>query len=249
MLKVGVVGCTGKLGGMVIKDAVERPEIEIAYAIARQGNQYVGHNVSELVGKPLDLVVIDDVEKAVNCDVFFDCTNANAFVHTNLEKYINMGKPVVIATTAFTDQDMLKILQLASAVPVFQTANFSVTLHNFIESLKFTASRITNDTDIQIIEYHHNEKKDAPSGTSRMIRDALVAANPSLKAEDIDIFSVRGGNLFGEHEVIFANSKDEVVTFKHSVSSRKPFSQGALDVMSWLVKQPNGLYGMDDYCR
>ena len=133
-------------------------------------------------------------------------------------------------------------------LPVFMTGNFSIALHDFIETLKFAAKRISKDTDVQIVEYHHNQKKDAPSGTALMIRDALVTANSRLNEKNINICSIRGGNIFGEHEVIFANCKDEVITFKHQVSSRETFADGAIEVSCWLVKQENGMYTMDDFC-
>ncbi len=145
--------------------------------------------------------------------------------------------------------DIDSINKLAEKIPVFMTGSFSIALHDFIETLKFAVKRICDDTDIQIVEYHHNQKKDAPSGTALMIRDALISANKKLSAEQISICSVRGGNIFGEHEVIFANCKDEVITFKHQVSSRETFADGAIEVAKWIVKQENGLYGMDDFCE
>lgn len=104
------------------------------------------------------------------------------------------------------------------------------------------------DTDVQIVEYHHNQKADAPSGTALMIRDALILANNNLSAEKIHICSIRGGSIFGEHEVIFANCKDEVMTFKHQVSSRETFADGAVEAMLWTSRQPAGMYNMDDLC-
>ncbi len=248
MVRAAVVGCTGKLGKMIIKDAFFRTDIEVRYAIARKGNPHVGNNMYELIGKSGDLVIIDDIELAKNCDVFIDCTNADAFINNNFEKYRTMKKPLVIATTAFSDSDIEKINLLSTNVPVFMTGNFSIALHNFIETLIFAVKRISIDTDVQVVEYHHNEKKDVPSGTAVMIRDALIKANPRFRQEDINICSVRGGNIFGEHEVIFANCKDEVVTYKHSVSSREAFAEGAIEVLIWLVTQTNGLYNMDDFC-
>lgn len=249
MLKIAVVGCTGKLGGIIIRDSINNPKTEVKYAIARSGNQYVGSNMSVLLNTNIDLPIIDNIEEATECDVFIDCTNATSFMEKNYEKYKKMKKPVVIATTAFSKEDTAKIEELSQVIPVFMTGNFSVALHDFIETLKFAAGRISVDTDVQIIEYHHNEKKDAPSGTALMIRDALISANKRLTPQKINISSIRGGNIFGEHEVIFANCKDEVITFKHCVSSREPFAQGALEVMCWLSKQPNGLYNMDDFCK
>ena len=111
------------------------------------------------------------------------------------------------------------------------------------------ARKVSLDTDVQILEYHHNQKKDAPSGTALMIKEALFAANSENRKEKVSICSIRGGNIFGEHEVIFANCKDEVVTFKHQVSSREPFADGAVEVSKWIIKQNNGLYNRDDFCN
>ena len=81
-----------------------------------------------------------------------------------------------------------------------------------------------------------------------MIKYALIDANNTINIDKVSICSIRGGNIFGEHEVIFANCKDEVVTLKHQASSREPFADGAIEVSKWLVKQTNGLYDMDDLC-
>ena len=248
-MKIAVVGCTGNLGGSIVKCILSRNDAELGAAVARKGNSFVGKEISELVGGKCDLEIIDDIAEAKECDIFIDCTSADAFMAANYEKYKVMGKPLVIATTAFTPDDIVKIKELSLQIPVFMTGNFSIALHDFIETLKFAAKRISKDTDVQIVEYHHNQKKDAPSGTALMIRDALVTANAGLNAETINICSIRGGNIFGEQEVIFANCKDEVITFKHQVSSRETFADGAIEVSCWLLNQENGMYNMDDFCN
>lgn len=249
MINIAVVGCTGKLGSNIMKNILHRDDVTLKYAIARSGNQMVGQEIATIIGGNSKLVVTDDISEAVECDVFIDCTSADAFMNSSYHKYLQMQKPVVIATTAFTEEDMTKLMELAKVVPVFLTGNFSIALHDFIETLKFAVRRISDDTDIQIVEYHHNQKKDAPSGTAIMIRDALVEANSRLTENMINICSVRGGNIFGEHEVIFANCKDEVTTYRHQVSSRETFADGAIEVAKWTVKQPNGMYDMDDFCK
>lgn len=248
MIKIAIVGCTGKLGSAIMKSALKNSNVEVSYAIARKGNQFVGKRISEIIGGNSELIIIDDIEAAVNCDVFIDCTNAETFMNNSYVKYEKMQKALVIATTAFSEEDIDRINLLAKNIPVFMTGNFSVALHNFIETVKFYARKISLDTDIQIVEYHHNQKQDAPSGTALMIKNALLNANESIDKDKLNICSIRGGNIFGEHEVIFANCKDEVVTFKHQVSSREPFSDGAIEVSKWMVNQKNGLYGMDDFC-
>lgn len=248
MIKLAIVGCTGKLGSTIIRNALRRNDVEVKYAIARNGNQIVGKKISEIMECSLDLVIIGDIEMAIDCDVFVDCTNADTFMSNSYSKYQRMKKPLVIATTAFASEEIEKIKMLSREIPIFITGNFSVALHNFIETLKYVVKKMSNDTDIQIIEYHHNQKVDAPSGTALMIKEALLWANTKLVSEKINISSIRGGNIFGEHEVIFANCKDEVMTFKHQVSSRETFADGAIEVAVWLNQQKNSLYNMDDFC-
>lgn len=249
MIKIAIVGCTGKLGSAIMKSALKSTDVEVCYAIARKGNQFVGKSISELIGGKCDLSIIDDIEAATDCDIYIDCTNAETFMNNSYSKYEKMQKPLIIATTAFTKEDMEKIVLLAINIPVFMSGNFSVALHDFIETIKFYARRISPDTDVQIVEYHHNQKKDAPSGTALMIKDALLDANNTISKDKVSICSIRGGNIFGEHEVIFANCKDEVVTFKHQVSSREPFADGVIEMSKWIIKQAKGLYGMDDFCN
>lgn len=247
MINIAIVGCTGKLGSAIMKNILRREDVVLKYAIARDGNPHVGERVSELIGGKCELKVINDICDAMDCDVFIDCTSAEAFMNSNIHKYREMKKPVVIGTTAFSEEDLAEINALAGEMPVFLTGNFSIALFQFIETLKFAVRRISADTDIQIVEYHHNQKKDAPSGTALMIRDGLVEANPRLNPEEINICSVRGGSIFGEHEVIFANCKDEVTVYKHQVSSRETFADGAVEVAKWIVKQVNGFYNMSDF--
>ena len=248
MLRIAVVGCTGKLGSAIVKNILHRNDVELSYAIAREGNVFVGKTVAELVGGNSDLEIVSDIEQAMDCDVFIDCTNAETFMKKSIHKYRKLGKALVIATTAFSPKDKEQIALLAKEIPVFMTGNFSIALHDFIETLKFVAKRISVDTDVQIVEYHHNQKADAPSGTALMIRDALTLVNKNLSAEKIHICSIRGGSIFGEHEVIFANCKDEVMTFKHQVSSRETFADGAVEAMLWTSRQSAGMYNMDDLC-
>lgn len=151
-----------------MKTALKSTDVEISYAIARKGNPFVGKNVSELIGGKSDLKIIDDIELAKDCDVYIDCTNAESFVNHSYSKYEKMQKPLIIATTAFSMADIEKINRLAMNIPVFMSGNFSVALHDFIETMKFYARKISLDTDVQIVEYHHNQKKDAPSGTALM---------------------------------------------------------------------------------
>lgn len=250
MTRIAVVGGTGKLGRMIINTILENDDVKLTYVIGRTGSEYIGKDISSLISTSFkDIPIIDEILEAKNCDVFIDCTNAKNFMSNNFDKYMKMRKPLVISTTGFNIEDIKKIEDLANTIPVFKTGNFSIEFHNFIETIKFIGKKISKDTDISIIEYHHNQKKDAPSGTAEMIQDALIKANTKLTKEDIPIFSIRGGNIVGEHKVVFSNSNDEVIELKHQISSRKAFASGAVSIAKWIKKQPVGLYDMDDYCK
>lgn len=166
---------------------------------------------------------------------------------------------IVIAGTAFSDEDEALIREAADVIPVFQTGNLSVGV-NLLQMLVKKAAEVLGDGfDAEIVERHHNMKKDAPSGTALMLaksvnegfggskenvygRHGLVGAR---KKSEIGIHAVRGGTIVGEHEVMFAG-QDEIVTLSHSARSRMVFAEGALRAAEWLTSQPAGKYDMND---
>jgi len=249
MIKAALVGCTGKLGRAIAASILAREDICLAYAIAREGNPYVGKSAAEVFGAACPIDITDDILAAKDADVFIDCTNAAAFTGTNFAKYKAMKKPLVIGTTGLKAEDTAALEAASAEMPIFISSNFSVALHDFIELLQLAVKKVDDDIDVTIIEHHHRFKKDAPSGTALMIKRALLKANPALTDESINVLSVRGGSVFGIHEVIFASTKDEVVSYKHEASSRRPFAEGAIKAALWTVKQGNGFYNMDDLCK
>ena len=169
---------------------------------------------------------------------------------------------IVIAGTAFSDEDEALILEAAKDIPVFQTGNLSVGV-NLLQMLVKKAAEVLGDGfDAEIVERHHNQKKDAPSGTALMLaksvnegfgcnkenvfgRHGLVGAR---NKSEIGIHAVRGGTIVGEHEVMFAG-QDEIVTLSHSARSRMVFAEGALRAAAWLTTQPAGKYDMSDLLK
>lgn len=169
----------------------------------------------------------------------------------------NIG--IVIAGTAFSDEDEALIRAAADVIPVFQTGNLSVGV-NLLQMLVKKAAEVLGDGfDAEIVERHHNMKKDAPSGTALMLaksvnegfggskenvygRHGLIGAR---KKSEIGIHAVRGGTIVGEHEVMFAG-QDEIVTLSHSARSRMVFAEGALRAAEWLTARPAGKYDMND---
>lgn len=243
MIKLGITGCTGKLGNSIIQQIKQHNNIELTVAITRKGNNLVGEKITNT-----EVIIKDDLLALQKSDVIIDCTNPVPF-RQNIQIYKNLRKPLVIATTGFSDLDMEKIVELSKNIPIIISENFSIALFNFVIAVRSYAAGISDDTDITIIELHHKTKKDAPSGTAKMIRKAIMEANPCIREQEITIQSVRAGSIFGEHQVIFASNSDEVITMKHCVSSRKSFSDGALLVAEWLYCQRAQLYTMYDFMK
>jgi len=161
--------------------------------------------------------------------------------------------PVVIATTGFSHEQIMQIENASKTIPIFFTANMSIGI-SLMTELARKAAAILSDFDIEIIEKHHNRKIDAPSGTALMlaneIEDSLhrcygngYGSHKSYDLRKIEIHSVRGGTIVGEHEILFAGH-DELFTLTHQALSREIYAVGALRAAQFLVYQKNGLYSM-----
>ena len=250
MLNIGVVRCTGKLGTVIVNKILNDIDLHLSSSIGRKENQFIEKDISEIIGGVhRNIVISDTIQLANGCDIFIDCTNANNFINQNANQYLHNGKPVLIATTGFSGEDFDKIRQLAKQMPILFSANYSIALYIFIESLKLIAKNINPKTDIHIIESHHNQKKEAPSGTAIKIQEALHEANPIIPQGKINISSIRGGTIYGEHKVVFANEDDEVLEYVHRVSSRESFAAGIIQATKWLSQQPIGYYSMSDFMK
>lgn len=250
MLKLGLIGCTGKLGNDIMKYILQSKTIILNNAITRQGNQFVGYDISSVIcSNNTGIIITDSIKDAANCDVLVDCTNKETFISNNLLQYEEMQKPVIIATTGFSKDDFIKINQVANKIPILFSPNYSFGFYNFLETVKYAVSNIDTETDVQIIEYHHNQKKDSPSGTAIRILDAIVEANPKLVDKNINISSIRAGSIVGEHRVLLANRNNEEIELIHKVSSREAFTKGIVKAAIWLCSRPNGYYSMDNVVR
>jgi 4-hydroxy-tetrahydrodipicolinate reductase len=198
---------------------------------------------------------IDEVSTSLGADVIVDFSH-----HTAVEGILNYAKAagvaVVICTTGHTEQELALIDEASKHVPVFRSGNMSLGI-NLMMALVKKAAATLEGFDIEIIEKHHNQKLDAPSGTAIMLADAakqgldrqaeLVYDRHSVRAKrgenEIGMHSVRGGNIVGEHEVIFAGH-DEIVTVSHSARSREVFARGALSAALFMKGKGAGKYDM-----
>lgn len=169
------------------------------------------------------------------------------------------GAGVVLATTGYTEAQRAEIADAAKKIAVFRTANFSVGVNLLVDLVKRAEKFLGEGYDVEIIEKHHNQKVDAPSGTALMLADAADAGaeepfrrvfgrsgeTGKRPAREMGIHAVRGGTIVGEHEVIFAGT-DEVISLSHSAGSRAAFAKGAVRAAKFLAGKPAGQYDMRD---
>lgn len=248
MTKVIMHGCNGKMGQVISQICKEDPEMEIVAGIDVydvKNNEYpVFSNIS-----------LCNVE----ADVIIDFSNAKAI--DDLLVYCEEKQmPVVLCTTGLSEQQIAKIEQTAQKTAVLKSANMSLGINTLLELLKKATSVFAPaGFDIEIVEKHHNQKLDAPSGTAIALADAMNEAleqsyeykydrskeRKKREKNEIGISAVRGGNIVGEHEVIFAGL-DEVIEFKHTAYSKSVFAKGAVEAAKFLHGKKSGRYDMSD---
>lgn len=237
---------------------------------------YMGRVLTDMISREADMKVVAGIDvvspegvdfpvfsKAADCnveaDVLIDFSNAKA-IDALVDFCESQKVPAVICTTAISEEQQEKIASLSQRVPVLRSANMSLGVNTIFDILK-RSSKIFSDAgfDIEIVEKHHNRKLDAPSGTAIALADAINESmdnkftynfDRSSKMEkrgenEIGIVAVRGGNIVGEHEVIFAGM-DEVITIKHTATSRGVFATGALEAAKFLSNAKPGMYSMAD---
>ena len=248
MVKVIMHGCNGRMGQVITDLAKEDADIEIVAGIDVIDNKDNGYPVFT------DINACD-----VEADVVIDFTNSKAV--DNLLAYCEEKKlPVVLCSTGLSEEQVEKVSRVSSNIPVLRSGNMSVGINTLIKILE-TVSKPLKEAgfDIEIVEKHHNQKLDAPSGTAMMLADAVNnelggdmeyvydrSSRRSIRPEkEIGISAVRGGTIVGDHDVIFAG-KDEVVQITHRAYSRAIFAKGALSAAKFLKGKTSGLYNMSD---
>lgn len=191
-------------------------------------------------------------------EVVIDFSSANA-LEERLAFCAERNLGIVLASTGYSDTDLALIAEYAKRIAIFKTGNLSVGVNLLQFLAKKAAEFLGNGFDAEIIERHHNQKKDAPSGTALMLEQSVnegfgnskhpvFGRHGNVGARDkseIGVHAVRGGTIVGEHEVMFAG-EDEIVTLSHSARSRKVFASGALKAAAWLIGKRPGLYDMTD---
>ncbi len=246
MTNIILSGCSGKMGASIINCASTRTDCKIVAGVdivkPASGEFTFAKSFAEL---------------ETEADVIIDFSNP-AVLDSMLEYASENKLPCVICTTGFNEEQKQKIVEASKVIPVFYSGNMSLGINLIIELAKKAAAVFGDDFDIEIVEQHHNQKLDAPSGTALMIADAVSEVKTDAEyvydrhayrkkrdKKEIGIHSVRGGNIVGEHEIIFAGT-DEVLKISHSARSKTVFAVGALNGAVFLKGKAPGMYDMSD---
>lgn len=246
MIEVMVNGCNGKMGNIVSELVDKNENMILKCGADKVDTGYLTYpiytDLNQIPEKP---------------DVIIDFSVPIA-TFSVLEYAKKNNVPVVIATTGFTGEEERKICDYAKCIPIFKSANMSFSINMFKHLVKQIAPKL-KDTDIEIVETHHNRKIDSPSGTAQMLADTInEALGGDYKCEydrhskhekrgkkEIGMTSIRGGNVVGEHTVMFLG-ESETLEIKHISYSRNVFAEGAVKAAEFIIGKPNGLYNMDD---
>jgi len=245
MIKVLISGCSGKMGH-ILADVIRRtPNFEI----------FAGYDKQNI---DCDFDVYTDFrDLKTKPDVIIDFSLPDAIF--NILDYAKNHKiPLVIATTGYPLHEEARIKHFSKHIPIFKSANMSYEINLMTKILQEITPKLKN-SDIEIVETHHNRKVDAPSGTARLLADSINRSVDNSFVYEFDRFnrlekrdknkigfsSIRGGNIVGEHSVFFFG-ENETLEIKHTALSRDVFAEGALRAAEFIINQKNGLYSMDD---
>jgi 4-hydroxy-tetrahydrodipicolinate reductase len=245
MIKIAISGALGKMGRVINSIIKTRDDCETLCGIDILTESYDGF--------PIFLSPDKMTERP---DVIIDFSSPAAL--DGLLRYsLSTGVPLVLSTTGYTSEQITRIKKTAEQIPVFFSFNMSLGINLLVSLCKKATEVLGSEFDVEIVEYHHNQKIDSPSGTAIMLADAVCEAKGQdmqyvydryarrmkRTKNEIGISAVRGGTIVGEHEVLFCG-RDEVISLRHSAHSKEVFAVGAVNAAVFLSDKPAGLYDM-----
>src|SRR5687768_977792 len=260
-LKIAVAGASGRMGRALIEAVLRDPEFKLAAALEQKGNPHVGKDAGEFAGSPCGVRVDDDVAGAIGgCDALIDFTRPEGTL-AHVEACGKQGVKLVIGTTGFTDAQRLEIADAARGIAIVMAPNFSVGVNVMFRLLEIAAKSLAQGYDVEIFEAHHRHKVDAPSGTALRMGEVVAQAlgrdlrtnavygregvTGERKRETIGFAALRGGDVVGDHTVMFLGT-GERIEITHRSNSRSTYAQGALRSARFLMDKKSGLFDMQD---
>ena len=247
MVRLILSGCNGKMGRVITRCAAERCDCSVVAGFDLNTESHAGFPV-----------YANPANCSLEADVIVDFSHPSALSGV-LAYALDKRLPLVVATTGLDEKQVLSLRDAAASIPVFFSANMSMGISLIMDLAKKAASVLGGDFDVEILEKHHNQKVDAPSGTALALADVVneslgneyhykydrTAERVKRDKKEIGIQAIRGGSIVGEHDVIFAG-QDEVVTFQHTAYSKAIFAKGAVQGAKFLAGKAPGMYDMAD---
>ena len=262
MINVAIMGVAGRMGKSIFNMLCTDPDIKIVGATEKKDSIFIGRNTQDILGvDKFNLVIQEDFEEASsNADVVVDFTSPESTLE-NAAYCSSDGKAMVVGTTGFSDTQKDEFYKLAESFPCVLSPNMSIGVNVLFEISKQVSNLLGNDFDIEIIEAHHRNKVDSPSGTAIRLGESVAEGlGVNLKdvaryerhgnigkrdTNEIGFQTIRGGDVVGDHTVMFLGD-GERIELTHKALSRDNFSRGVLRAVKWVKGKPSGLYSMKD---
>jgi 4-hydroxy-tetrahydrodipicolinate reductase len=265
MTRITIIGAAGRMGRALIRGAAESSNLALVGAVDSPTSSFMGRDAGQLAGiGDVGVHVCADLALALaSADVAIDFSHAGA-TESNLTACVRARKPLLVGTTGFAPELETAFAAAAAQIPLLVAPNTSVGVTLLIELVKAAARALPRDFDIEVIESHHRMKRDAPSGTALALGraasegrnepfDASVGESPAgtghrapRREGEIGFAVVRGGDIVGEHTVLFAGT-GERLALSHQATDRAIFARGALQAAAWLAPRAAGRYFMHDF--
>jgi len=237
MIRLGVSGALGKMGARVLSLASQDKDFRVILALERLSHPQIGEKIAGA-----EVVCDREMIKDIDCLVDFTAPEAALI---NIEYCLKFKKAIVVGTTGLLQEQKDRIDAASKKIPIVLSPNMSIGVNLLFQLVRDTAVRLPSDYKINITEAHHSHKKDAPSGTAKFL--AQIVKEERIEA-DVDIKSIREGEIVGDHEVVF-DSPWDTIKLSHSAKTRDIFAKGALEAARFLVKKKSGIYCMEDVLK
>ena len=236
MVKLGIAGACGKMGRRIYELASHDKDLEVGLLLEKKGTPFIGKEMGKLK-------VSSNPDGLFLVDVLVDFTLPEA-TEEHLDYVAKYKKALVLGTTGLSDAQKNKVEEVSRVVPVVFSPNMSIGVNVLFDILPEIAKRLGPDYSVEIVEAHHKNKKDAPSGTAKKMAEVISAATKKV----VPMHSVRLGDIFGDHTIVFCGNSERI-EIRHQAHTRDLFCVGALKAAKWIFGKPAGLYSMQDVLK
>ncbi|QCI24245.1 4-hydroxy-tetrahydrodipicolinate reductase [Buchnera aphidicola (Muscaphis stroyani)] len=263
--RIAISGPMGRMGKMLVKESQKNKSVQLTTVLVEKNHLLIGKDIGESIGiGKIGVFASDKINSNINdFDVLIDFTKPNGTLKY-LKYCSKLKKNIVIGTTGFSNQEMEVIKSYSKKISIMISANFSIGINIVLNLIEKATHIIGNNSDIDIIEFHHRNKIDSPSGTALAIGKVISNAmnwnldehslylkkgiNGIREEKKISFSSIRSGNTIGKHTTMFSNSNEQI-KITHIASNRISFAQGAIQAAIWIHQKNRGLFNMMDVLK